>query len=190
MWNAAAVAFATVFTAELGDKSQLLALSLAARYRRRVLLPAVLTASTVTVGLSVLAGTLVGQVVPPAVVTAVSAVLFLVFAGLALREAAADDHDDGDPRKAGGGGFLAAVAALSLAELGDKTMVASFALAASTSAAGVWLGGALGMAASGALAVLAGAALWRRLRPRTVRLISAGLFTAVGVGLRVQMLLV
>jgi len=188
MWNAAAVAFATVFVAELGDKSQLLALSLAARYRRRVLLPAVLAASTLTIGLSVAAGTLVGRAVPAQTVTAVSGALFLVFAALALRSALTDGDDEDDPRLGGRSGFVAAVAALTLAELGDKTMVASFALAASTSAVGVWLGGSLGMAAASALAVLAGAAVWRRLRPRTVRLASAALFAAVGIWLLVEAL--
>src|SRR5690606_26665619 len=58
--RAAGVAFLTVFLAELGDKSQLLALSLSARYRRPVLLAAVLTASAATIGAAVLVGDLVG----------------------------------------------------------------------------------------------------------------------------------
>lgn len=122
---------------------------------------------------------------PLRAVTAVSALLFLAFAAMTLRE---DDDEETDGEPGGRTGFVAAVAALSLAELGDKTMVASFALAASTSAVGVWLGGTLGMAAAGAIGVIIGRAVWRRLRPRTVRLVSAALFAAVGVVLLAEAL--
>ena len=64
MIRAAGVAFLTVFLAELGDKSQLLALSRSARYRRPVLLAAVLTASAATIGAAVLVGDLVGDLLP------------------------------------------------------------------------------------------------------------------------------
>lgn len=178
MVEAMAVAFATVFVAELGDKSQLMALSLAARYSRSVLLLAVLTASTITVGISVLLGNLIGDLLPTRVLTIGAGVLFLVFAGLTLWGDDEDEESEDDAQRAGG--FVTAVLALSAAELGDKTMIAAFALAATTSATGVWIGGSLGMAAAGAVAVLIGSALWRRLDPRTVRVVSALLFALVG----------
>jgi Ca2+/H+ antiporter, TMEM165/GDT1 family len=187
MVEAMAVAFATVFLAELGDKSQLMALSLSARYRRSVLLLAVLAASTLTIGVSVVLGSLIGEILPTRLLTGGAGVLFLVFAGLTVW--GADDEDDAGSEARRPGGFLTAVVALSAAELGDKTMIAAFALAATTSAPGVWIGGSLGMAAAGAVAVVIGSALWRRLDPRTVRWVSAILFAAVGAFLIAEALL-
>lgn len=186
MLRSAGVAFLTLFLAELGDKSQLLALSLSARYRRGVLLAAVVVASALTVGVSVLLGSLAGQLIPTQALTIGAGVLFLVFAVLALRGEDEDDEHGAPVERRGG--LLVAILALSVAELGDKTMVAALALAATTSAVGVWIGGSLGMAASGAIAVLVGSALWRHLQPRTVRLASAALFALVGIVLLVDAL--
>ncbi|WP_108668559.1 TMEM165/GDT1 family protein [Euzebya rosea] len=189
MLDAIGVAFATVFLAELGDKSQLLALSLSARYRRSVLLLAVLTASAVTMAVSVTVGNLVGQLLPTRAITAAAAILFVAFGVLTLRggeeEGAEGEEEAGD---ASSSGFVGIVAALSLAEFGDKTMVATFALAAASSAVGTWIGATAGMALAGAIGVVIGGALWTRLSPRTVRLVSGGLFLVVGVVLLVDAL--
>ncbi|MFA9431703.1 TMEM165/GDT1 family protein [Egicoccus sp. AB-alg2] len=187
MLNAALLAFATVFLAELGDKSQLLALSLAARYRTALLVAAVATASALTMGLSVTAGALLGTALPTQPLLLVAAALFALFAVRTWREEPATEIDA--HRAPGGGrGFLAVVAGISLAELGDKTMVAALALAATTSAFGVWVGATLGMTVSGVLAVVVGRALWKRLSPRTVRLASAALFAGMAVVLLVEAL--
>ena len=186
MLQAAAVAFATVFVAELGDKSQLLALSLAARYPTRLLLAAVATASALMMGAAVAVGSAVGRFVPTEALSVAAGLLFLAFAVVTWR-----DGDDGEEeeRPVSGRSFTAAVSAIVLAELGDKTMFTALALAATSSAAGVWLGASLGMAAAGSIGVLVGASLWKRLSPRTVRLASAVLFAAVGIFLVVGGLL-
>ena len=191
MLDAIGVAFATVFLAELGDKSQLLALSLSARYRRSVLLLAVLTASAVTMAVSVTVGNLVGQLLPTRAITAAAAILFVAFGVLTLR-GGEEEGAEGEEEEAGdassSSGFVGIVAALSLAEFGDKTMVATFALAAASSAVGTWIGATAGMALAGAIGVVIGGALWTRLSPRTVRLVSGGLFLVVGVVLLVDAL--
>lgn len=186
MLQAAALTFATVFVAELGDKSQLLALSLSARYRRPVLLAAVLTASALTIGAAVLAGGLVGEFLPTRVLRIGAGALFLLFAFLTIRREDAEDDGHADSGRAG---FATAVLALCAAEFGDKTMVATFALAAVNHALGVWVGGTLGMALGSGLAVLVGASLFQRLEPKTVRYVSAALFLVVGVLLVLEGLL-
>ena len=187
MWQAMALAFATVFVAELGDKSQLLALSLSARYRMPVMLAAVLLTSALTMGASVLVGTGLGEVLPTGVMSIAAGLLFLVFAIMTWLRG--DDADEDDPDLRESGGFLTVVLAMSLAELGDKTMIAALALAATTSAVGVWIGATLGMASASAAAVVLGAALWQRLSPRTVRLTSAALFGLAGIVLLLEPLL-
>lgn len=187
MIEAIGVAFLTVFVAELGDKSQLMALTLAARYSLPVVAAAVVTASFVTIGLSVGVGAAIGTVLPTRVLTAVAGVLFVVFGGLMLwGRDEAEEPELGIAPAGGMRGFITVVAALALAELGDKTMVAALALAATGSAVGVWLGGSLGMAAAGLLGVLVGATLWRRLDPAVVRRVAAALFALVGVVLLIE----
>jgi putative Ca2+/H+ antiporter (TMEM165/GDT1 family) len=186
MLNALLLAFATVFVAELGDKSQLLTLSLAARYRTPLLLAALTTAAGLTMAASVLVGAALGSALPTRPLLVAAALLFLGFAVVTWR--GGDEDDEASEAPGGTGGFFAVVAGISLAELGDKTMVAALALAATTSAWGVWIGGTLGMASASALAVLVGKALWRRLSPDTVRRVSAGLFAVMGVVLLVQAL--
>ena len=189
MFDAIGAAFATVFLAELGDKSQLLALSLSARYRRSVLLLAVLTASAVTMAVSVTVGNLVGQLLPTRTITAGAALLFVVFGVMTLRgDDEEDDVEEGESASSSSG-FVGIVAALSLAEFGDKTMVATFALAAASSAVGTWIGATAGMALAGAIGVAIGGAVWTRLSPRTVRLVSGCLFLVVGVVLLVDALI-
>lgn len=184
MLEATGLAFATVFVAELGDKSQLLALSLAARYRRSVLIAAITLASALTIGISVLVGTFAGEFIPSELLTAGAGLLFLGFAIITLIGGEDEEHvewNEGRTR-----GFVTAVVAISAAELGDKTMLAAVALAATTSSVGVWIGGTFGMAAAGAIGVVIGSAIWQRLSPRTVRFVSAGLFAVVGVVLLID----
>ncbi|MFA9443967.1 TMEM165/GDT1 family protein [Egicoccus sp. AB-alg6-2] len=186
MPNAVLVAFLTVFVAELGDKSQLLALSLASRYRTSLLIGAVATASALTMGVSVVVGSVLGTTLPTRPLLLAASALFAVFAVRTWRE---DPQEDDAERAAGGqGGFVAVVAGISLAELGDKTMVAALALAATTSAVGVWIGATLGMTLAGVLAVVLGRALWKRLSPVTVRHTSAILFGVMAVVLLVEAL--
>lgn len=183
MMETAALAFATVFVAELGDKSQLMAASLSSRYRLRTMMAAVGASSALTMAVSVTAGALLGRTLPAGLLSAVAGVLFLVFALRTLREKS--EEEDGADAVAVRRGFWAVVAAMAVAEFGDKTMVAAFALAATTSTFGVWVGATLGMAGAGMVGVLVGAAIWRRLKPATVRLVSAGMFAIIGVALLV-----
>ncbi|WP_130648235.1 TMEM165/GDT1 family protein [Egicoccus halophilus] len=185
MSNAAVLAFATVFLAELGDKSQLLALSLASRYRTALLVGAVATASALTMGLSVAIGTAVGTVLPARPLLLAAAALFAAFAVRTWREDP-DDPDADGAEPGGHRGFLAVVAGIALAELGDKTMLTAIALAATSSAIAVWFGATLGMTLAGVLAVVIGRTLWKRLEPRTVRHVAAGLFAVMAVLLLVE----
>lgn len=167
-----------VFVAELGDKSQVMAAALAARFERRVLLAAVATTSALTIGVATLAGDLVGNLLPVRLTTVLAGLLFV---GFGVRAWLADDDAD-DEEPDGLGGFVQVVATLTLAELGDKTMLATLGLSSvSTSPVWVWVGGTIGMTAAGWLGVLAGGWLWGRLRPTTVRRVSAGLFLVIGL---------
>lgn len=179
--GALVVVAALVFVAEMGDKSQLVALSFASRYPARSVLAGLAVAAAVMHGLSVTIGAAVAAVVPDRVVAGAGGLLFLAFALWTLRRG--DDDLDGDvpavPPRARrvvstvAGAFLAA-------ELGDKTMLASATLAATHGPLTTWAGATVGMVAASALAVALGSRLTSRVRPGVVRGIAALGFVVVG----------
>ena len=173
-----------IFVAELGDKSQLMSMTFATRYRARtVILGAGLACAAINLA-SALAGGLIGDLLPRDALRIAGGVLFLVFAVLALRESSSDD-DEPKPRERGGRAVLVVGTAFVLAELGDKTMLTAMTLATQYHWLLVWIGSTLGMLVSIVLAVLVGRALLRVVPLRLVHLLSAALFAAVGVWLLV-----
>ena len=191
--DAALVAFVVVFVAELGDKTQLVALGLAGRYPLAVVLTGIGIAYALTQGLAALAGGALGAALPTTALGIGAAVIFLGFAAWTLREVLAADDDDDEvgeelsavDRRAMGRGAAGTVAAIVgvmvLAEIGDKSMLATATIAAERGAFGAWIGATLGIFASGCLAVFLGRYLGTRLPERTMGFISAGLFALFGV---------
>jgi Ca2+/H+ antiporter, TMEM165/GDT1 family len=191
--DAALVAFVVVFVAELGDKTQLVALGLAARYPLAVVLTGIGIAYALTQGLAALAGGALGAALPTTAMGIGAAVIFLGFAAWTLREVLTAEDDDEEvgeelsavDRRAVGRGAAGTVAAIVgvmvLAEIGDKSMIATATIAAERGAFGAWIGATLGIFASGCLAVLLGRYLGTRLPERTMGFVSAGLFALFGV---------
>ncbi|HVM28135.1 MAG TPA: TMEM165/GDT1 family protein [Mycobacteriales bacterium] len=173
-----ALAFGVVFLAELGDKSQLVALSLTARRPAGKVLLGLFFAALVLQGLSAGVGAAVATAVPVTAVAVVAGLGFLLAAGMVLRSS--DDSDVSTPRRVRSTVLLAFVTLLA-AELGDKTMIATAALAAKQQPVLVWLGGTAGFVAADALAVLVGVRLFRRLPVAAVRRGTAALLAVLGV---------
>ena len=171
-------AFVVVFLAELGDKTQLVALTLSGRYPAIKVLAALAAAIAVLQTLSVTAGALISTAVPHRAVEAGAGLLFLGFAVWTWR--ASDDSDD--DASGGKAPLLRSVAvAFFLAELGDKTMLTTAGLAADRGAVPVWIGSFAAMVAATTIAVVGGKAIMRRVDPRTVRRVGAIAFAVVGV---------
>ena len=183
--SALLVAAALVFVAELGDKSQLLVLSLAARYRPLPVLVGFAIAEGSANLLSVGVGGALGATLPDAPLRVVGGLLFGVFGWRAWREAD-DDGDDDAPAVRAGAVVRSVAATMFVAELGDKTMLTTATLAAQQNPVLTWVGGTLGIVACGALAVVAGRALGDRLPRRATRLFSVVLFAGFGVALLVD----
>lgn len=176
-------ALGIVFLAELGDKTQLVALGLGARHRLGPVLVGVALAYAATNLLSVLVGGLLGTALPTRALGLGGGVLFIGFALWSLR--VDDDADGADVGAAAGHGriVLSVAAAMFVAELGDKTMLATATLAAQGNPVLVWVGATIGIILSGSVGVLVGRATGARLPERTIRLGSAALFAAFGVAL-------
>ncbi len=157
-----AVSFALVGVAEMGDKSQLICLALAARYRA---LPVFLGAASAFAILNLLAvafGASIAAMLPDTAVAAIVGVLFAVFGVHALANSSAIDPTDIKSRT--DHGVLATTFVLIVAsEFGDKTQIAVAGLSSNAQASAVWLGATLALAVTSAIGVYAGIALIRRL---------------------------
>ncbi|HEY7051442.1 MAG TPA: TMEM165/GDT1 family protein [Mycobacterium sp.] len=181
MLTAALISLGVVFVAELGDKSQLITMTYALRHRWWVVLSGVAIAAFLIHGLSVLIGHFLGLSLPERPIAFAAAVAFFVFAGWTWRER----RDDCSPPPAPEHRFvlLAVISSYVLAELGDKTMLATVALASERNWAGVWLGATVAMVLADGLAIAVGALLHRRLPERLLHAVSGGLFFLIGLWL-------
>jgi len=169
-------AFAVVFLAELGDKTQLVALTLAGRYPALKVLAALGATILVLQTLSVTAGAVISDLVPDQAIAVAAGLLFLGFAVWTWRST-----DDDDDEVAGSGGLVSVAVAFFLAELGDKTMLTTAGLAADRGAVPVWLGSTMAMLAATSLAIVGGKALATHVHPDVLRRIGALGFAVVGV---------
>ena len=184
--TALGVAFGVIFVAELGDKSQLLALNFGARYPLRTVVVG-LTVGYAAAGLiATFVGGLLGAAFPERPIEIVGGLVFLVFAALALRDD--DDVDDGDVDDVDAVSVSVArsvvvtiALTIAVAEMGDKTQIATAALAAQANPVATWIGATAGEVCSGMVGAIAGMALGDRVRPEVLRWISAVLFAVFGL---------
>jgi Ca2+/H+ antiporter, TMEM165/GDT1 family len=173
-------ALGLVFIAELGDKTQLVALGFGARHRLAPVLTGVVIAYMATNLLSVVVGGLLGATLPTRAIGLGGGVLFLGFAAWTLWK---DDEDDDDEGTATSDGsiVLSVATAMFVAELGDKTMLATATLAAQGNPVLVWIGATVGIILAGTLGVLLGRVFGARLPERATRIGSAVLFAVFGL---------
>ena len=183
MIEAIAISTAIVALAEIGDKTQLLAIVLAARFKRPwPIIGGILVATLANHFLAALAGSAAaGWFDGPTFCYAV-AIGFLAMAAWTLVPDKLDD--DEAPAPARFGAFLTTVAAFFLVEMGDKTQIATSALGARFhDALAVTIGTTLGMMLANVPAVLLGGELVKRVPLQTVRIVAALLFAALGIWL-------
>lgn len=163
----------------MGDKTQLLAFALGSRYRRPwVVMGGILAATLANHALASSVGSWVAEVVPARALAAVLAITFIAFGLWTLKP---DSFDEAE-RPGRFGPFLTTVVLFFLAEMGDKTQLATVALAARFhSVVLVTTGTTLGMMLSDGIAVFAGGKLSGRPAMSWLRYLAAALFIAFGV---------
>src|SRR5215467_10304460 len=162
MLSATLLSLGVVFLAELGDRSQLITMSYALRYRWWVVLTGVGIAAFMVHGFSVTIGHFLGTALPARPMAFASAIAFLIFAVWAWREGAAKAETvstTDQPRFA----LLAVISSFALAEMSDKTTLATLTLASDHDWSGVWIGSTLGMVLADGLAIGVGVLLNQRL---------------------------
>lgn len=174
------VSAAVVAIAEIGDKTQLLALMLAARYRKPIpIILGILLATLANHALAAWLGEAVANWVGADTMRWILGVSFIAMAGWCLIP---DKADDGPQTTRRAGAFLATLVAFFIVEIGDKTQIATVALAARfQSLVAVTLGTTCGMLLANVPVVLFGDVVARRLPLGIVRVVAALLFVTLGV---------
>ncbi|WP_304108070.1 TMEM165/GDT1 family protein [Mycolicibacterium bacteremicum] len=180
MLSALFLSFAVIFIAELGDKTQLVAMTFALRYRWWVVLAAITAATTVVHVLSVAIGHYLGAALPGHLLGLIAGLLFIFFGAWTLRGDKLSEDEAGMAQRATAPAFFVVTSAFFLAELGDKTMLATVTLAADNNWFGVWIGSTLGMVVADGLAIMVGAVLGKHLPERMIQIGAAALFLVFG----------
>ncbi|ATL64923.1 TMEM165/GDT1 family protein [Nocardia terpenica] len=182
----ALLSFGVLFVAELGDKSQLMALTFALRYRWWIVLGGIAAASVAVNLIAVGVGHFLGAALPTDLIAICTGLILIAVGVWTLRETrGAPDEDETDTESAAaqatpGRAFFVVLSAFLLAELGDRTMFATVALASDRPWAAVWAGSVAGMVAAGGLAILIGITVGKHVPERLIALGSGLLFLYIG----------
>jgi putative Ca2+/H+ antiporter (TMEM165/GDT1 family) len=182
------LSFAVIFVAELGDKSQLMALAFATRYRATHVLIGISVATLLVHLGSVVLGHTAAAFLPTRAIAVAAGLAFFGFAAWTLRGDTLGASDEERAARPASSIIIAVGTAFFLAELGDKTMLATITLATREDAVGTWLGSTAGMVIADALAIAVGVVLGARLPERIIRLAAAAAFAVFGAILLVSAL--
>ena len=172
--------FLLIFIAEMGDKSQLMALAFGSRLPARLVLSGIFAATLLVHLFSVAIGELLGVALPSFWIAVAAGVAFIGFGIWTIRgDSLDDDHAVVGKRF---GAFFTVAATFFLAELGDKTMLATVTLASQFQEfVPVWIGSTVGMVVADGLAIWIGRVAGQRLPERLIRYSAAAVFAVSGL---------
>ena len=173
------ISLAAVFIAELGDKTQLVTLALATRYKASVVLAGVFVSVLTLSLLSVAIGSVFGSLLPTTWIKYFAGMAFIAF-GLWTIRGEHSQKEDNTKKSRFSSPFLIVAVTFFIAELGDKTMLSMVTLGATYSPFPVWLGSSLGLIISDTLAILVGSIMGKNLPERPIKIIAACFFFAFG----------
>ncbi|NKF49053.1 TMEM165/GDT1 family protein [Shewanella sp. WXL01] len=176
-----AISITTVALAEIGDKTQLLSLLLASRYRKPVpIIAAIFLATIANHALAAYLGVVVADYLSPQILNWVLVISFLAMAAWVL----VPDKLDDDEQISNKGPFIASFIAFFVAEIGDKTQIATSILGAqyADALAMVVLGTTIGMLLANVPVVLIGKLSADKLPLALIRKVTAALFVLLAVG--------
>jgi putative Ca2+/H+ antiporter (TMEM165/GDT1 family) len=174
------LAFTTIFIAEMGDRTQLLSLILATQFRKPwPIIAGIFVATIANHAVAGLIGVWIGRFLTPTILDAAVGVSMIAMAVWAL----IPDKIDADTKTASRGAFVATLIAFFIAEIGDKTQLATIALVAGYSHSVVWIivGTTLGMLAANIPVVLLGNVFANRLPLKAIHYGASALFAVIGI---------
>lgn len=168
-----------VFVSEMGDKTQVVSFAFGTQYRLPTVLLGVFLGVTCMMTLTVAIGDAASHVLPVFWINVASGILFILFGLWALRP-----HHEEEEKTVGGqfGPVVAVTATFLLAELGDKTVLASMTVASQQHQfLQVWAGSILGMFLADVIAIFCGRVLGKQLPDKVLRWGSAAIFIGAGL---------
>jgi putative Ca2+/H+ antiporter (TMEM165/GDT1 family) len=178
--------FLILFLAEMGDKTQIVSFAFGAKYPLVTVLLGIFIAISALMAAAAGVGNILGHYIPAFWMSIISGLLFIGFGIWTLCEKESEENDVPKPKQTRLGPLMAVIVTFSIAEMGDKTIFASLALAGKYhDYFMVWLGSTLGMFAADALAMICGRVLGKQLPEKALRwgsaivLIGAGIYTIV-----------
>lgn len=173
------VSLSTITVAEIGDRTQLLSLVLVARYRRPLpIVAGILCATLASHAAAGFIGLWFGHLLSPTIMEIMVGASMIVMALWMLKP---DKWDDEHAPHGAAGAFIATLTSFFIAEIGDKTQIATVALAAAyPNLLAVIAGTTLGMLAANVPVVLLGKAFADRLPLQTIHYVASALFIVVG----------
>lgn len=184
---AVSTTFVLVFLAELGDKTQIVCMTLAARHRPWPVFWGALLAFVLLNTLAVLFGAALSSWIPRNLLIILVAGLFAVFGVQSLRSSEDDEEEEEEGGKSGGSILISAFLLIFLAELGDKTQIAVAGLATTQPPIPVWVGGTVALGLSSALAVLVGKTLLQKIPMKLLSRITGILFLLLAIAALTQL---
>ncbi|MCU0665501.1 MAG: TMEM165/GDT1 family protein [Candidatus Omnitrophica bacterium] len=168
-----------VVLAETGDKTQLLAMAFAARYNAGKVLLAVFIATILNHSLAVITGRFLTTVIPMGVISFLASFSFIIFGLWTLR---GDELHGEDKKKSKFGPVVTVAIAFFLAEMGDKTQLATISLAIKyQNMLGVLMGTTCGMLIADAFGIIVGVVMRKHIPEKTIKWISAVIFILFGI---------
>lgn len=180
MLTATLLSLGIVTLAEMGDKSQLVCMLLASRYRPWPVFFGAITAFLILNGVAVTLGTSLARLLPMNWVLGAATLLFILFGLQSLL--AKEDEEESVEIKCIRTVFITSLVMLFVSELGDKTQLSVVTMSLSQSPLGVWLGASLALIFTSALGVWLGKTVLARVNPVWLHRASGGLFLLMAAG--------
>jgi Ca2+/H+ antiporter, TMEM165/GDT1 family len=160
-------ALALVVVAEMGDKTQLLAMAMAGKYKVKQVMLGVLVATILNHALAVALGSYLGSFIPMDIVKIVASIAFLVFGLWTLR---GDKIDDDENKKLKFGPVVTVAIAFFLAEMGDKTQLMTIAISANSKVPlFILMGTTLGMLIADGIGIIGGAWMCKHIPEKYIK---------------------
>jgi putative Ca2+/H+ antiporter (TMEM165/GDT1 family) len=166
-----------VVLAEMGDKTQLLAMAFACKFRWQTVMWGVFVATAANHLLAAAAGSYLAAIVPMAYIKVAAAASFIIFGLWTIR----GDTLEGEDKKYDFSPFWTVTIAFFMAEMGDKTQLATIALAVEyNTIIPVWMGTTIGMIISNGFGIVVGSVMGKHIPERAIKWVSALIFIAFG----------
>jgi len=173
-------AFILIFIAEMGDKTQILAMAFATRFPVKKVLLGIFLGSLLNHGLAVIFGSYISNFIPINTIQIVAGFAFVLFSLWTLMSDS--DEDEGEKQKSKFGQVVTVALAFFIGELGDKTQLTAITLATDAAYPFVILmGTVLGMIFTGGIGIIIGKKLGGKIPKFTIKIIAASVFMFFGI---------